>query len=481
MFFSRITLEDKLGKAFEPCIFAALNSSKAMIVLGTKPEYFNAVWVKNEWSRYLSLIRKGAKKVLIPAYKDVDPYDLPEEFSHLQAQDMSKLGFMQDLIRGVKKITSVSCPVNSGSVTGTDNIINPNTTSIIKRAYIFLEDSAWDKAFEYCEKALDLDPENDEAYVGLLLANLKIKTVDGLSDSSVTFGHNDYFKKAYRYSNAENKRKLQDLVYENNYRIAVSKYKNAGSEIEFKKAWSIFKSIPGYRDSDALAQDCQQKAQASREESLQKAQASKMEEIYMVGISHYKMNTIEGYKSAIVNFQMIIDYKDSKDMINISNESIEKITAKNIAIKKKRKIIILACFAIGIASFISLNVLTAPSRSIRAERISNQLIGITMWDWEEIKSNDYYEIRETSFKFEEDRKVEYTYEYTKKVTKTYTYYDHGHRDTSDITKYITDYYVEVPIFGDPRVIIEGKDYALTVNKDDKPISMHRGDVDYQDR
>ena len=104
VFFARITLEDKLGSAYEPYIFAALNSAKVMVVLGTKPEFFNAVWVKNEWSRYLALIKQGQKKMLIPAYKDMDPYDLPEEFSHLQAQDMSKLGFMQDLIRGIKKI-----------------------------------------------------------------------------------------------------------------------------------------------------------------------------------------------------------------------------------------------------------------------------------------------------------------------------------------------------------------------------------------
>ena len=101
VFFSRITLEDKLGTAYEPYIFAALNSAKAMVVIGTRPEYFNAVWVRNEWSRYLSLISSGARKTLIPAYRDMDPSDLPEEFSHLQAQDMSKLGFMQDLIRGM--------------------------------------------------------------------------------------------------------------------------------------------------------------------------------------------------------------------------------------------------------------------------------------------------------------------------------------------------------------------------------------------
>ncbi|MDE7188112.1 MAG: TIR domain-containing protein [Lachnospiraceae bacterium] len=104
VFCSRITLEDKLGMAYEPYIFAALHSARIMIVLGTSPENFQAVWVRNEWSRYLSLIRNGEKKVLIPAYRDMDPYDLPKEFSHLQALDMSRLGFAQDLIRGIRKI-----------------------------------------------------------------------------------------------------------------------------------------------------------------------------------------------------------------------------------------------------------------------------------------------------------------------------------------------------------------------------------------
>lgn len=104
VFFSRITLEDKLGTAYEPYIFAALNTAKIMVVIGTSKENLNSVWVKNEWSRFLALTKKDGSKVLIPAYRDMDPYDLPEEFSHLQAQDMSKLGFMQDLIRGIKKI-----------------------------------------------------------------------------------------------------------------------------------------------------------------------------------------------------------------------------------------------------------------------------------------------------------------------------------------------------------------------------------------
>ena len=104
VFYAAITLEDKLGQEYEPYIFAALNSAKVMLVVGTKPEYFNAVWVRNEWSRFLKIIKSDRSKSLIPCYRDMDAYDLPEEFSHLQAQNMSKLGFMQDIIRGIKKL-----------------------------------------------------------------------------------------------------------------------------------------------------------------------------------------------------------------------------------------------------------------------------------------------------------------------------------------------------------------------------------------
>lgn len=67
VFYAAITLEGKLGSAYEPIIFAALNSARVMLVIGTKPEYFNAVWVKNEWSRYLKIIKKTEASCLFPA------------------------------------------------------------------------------------------------------------------------------------------------------------------------------------------------------------------------------------------------------------------------------------------------------------------------------------------------------------------------------------------------------------------------------
>lgn len=104
VFFARITLEDKLGQEYEPYIFAALNSAKVMLVIGTKPEYYNAVWVKNEWSRYLALAKSDRNKLIIPCYRDMDAYNLPDELSLFQSQDMGKIGFIQDLIRGIKKV-----------------------------------------------------------------------------------------------------------------------------------------------------------------------------------------------------------------------------------------------------------------------------------------------------------------------------------------------------------------------------------------
>ena len=67
VFFARVTLESKLGTQYEPYIFAALSSAKVMLVVGTKPEYYNAVWVKNEWARFLGMMNSSnARKYIIP-------------------------------------------------------------------------------------------------------------------------------------------------------------------------------------------------------------------------------------------------------------------------------------------------------------------------------------------------------------------------------------------------------------------------------
>ncbi len=337
VFFARITLEDKLGTAYEPYIFAALNSSKVMVALGTKPEYFNAVWVKNEWSRYLALIKNGEKKMLIPAYKDMDPYDLPEEFSHLQAQDMGKLGFMQDLIRGIRKILNAD---EEKPTVVRETVVasgNANVQPLLKRAFMFLEDGDFKSADEYCEKVLDIDPENGHAYLGKLMAELKVKVQEKLKDCAEPFDESNNYQKAVRYGDKELAEALKGYVEfiknrneENRlkkaYDEACKAMNNAKTEEQFKDAGKKFLEINRYRDSKALCESCYAKAI----------------ELYKKGIydeakKDMTSDTVSLLEKAIELFESIADYEDAGTKVGECKVRIEELKAK--AERKKKKAI----------------------------------------------------------------------------------------------------------------------------------------------
>ena len=169
VFFSRISLEDKLGVEYEPYIFAALNSARLMLVVGTDYEHFDAVWVKNEWSRFLKLISSGQKKVLIPVFKNMDPYDMPKEFAKLSAQDMGKVGAMQDLLRGVEKILGSKTEEKKETVVIQQSSGGPNVQAMLDRGSMALEDKKWEDAQGFFNRALDMDAKCGEAYLGLFL------------------------------------------------------------------------------------------------------------------------------------------------------------------------------------------------------------------------------------------------------------------------------------------------------------------------
>ena len=214
VFFSRITLEDKLGQQYEPYIFAALNSAKVMVVIGSRPEYFNAVWVKNEWSRYLSLMKRDHKRLLIPCYRDMDPYDLPEELSMLQSQDMSKIGFVQDLLRGIQKVMQqpTSAPQVVRVETATVETNAPGVTSLLKRAALFLEDGDTASAREYYDRVLDIDPECAEAYMGKVCAETGCRKESDLGALNYCVDMRGDWQKAVRFASAGQKQKYEGYM-----------------------------------------------------------------------------------------------------------------------------------------------------------------------------------------------------------------------------------------------------------------------------
>jgi hypothetical protein len=166
--------------------------------------------VKNEWSRFLALMKKDRSKLLLPCYRDMDPYDLPEQLSVLQSYDMSKIGFIQDLIRGISKVLDAEKKPEPVHETVTIQQTNSNVVALIKRGNMALEDGEWDKADQFFEEVLNQDAECVDAYLGKTLAGLHLQHIGLLAESPQAFFHNLHFQKALRFSKGAQLQTLKD-------------------------------------------------------------------------------------------------------------------------------------------------------------------------------------------------------------------------------------------------------------------------------
>lgn len=215
VFYAAITLEDKLGQEYEPYIYSALSSSKVMLVVGTKPEYFQSVWLKNEWSRFLKFAQNDKNRLLIPCYKDMDPYDLPEEFAHFQAQDMSKIGFINDVIRGVRKVVGNSAEASysktSRSHDSSDSAIDER--KMLQRISILLNASDFEGLEEYCDRLLDRDPDYPRAYYYKFLAEHYCHDLQELYSPQKVSALADYYIKGYGYDVSDDQQYRKKVQY----------------------------------------------------------------------------------------------------------------------------------------------------------------------------------------------------------------------------------------------------------------------------
>ena len=347
VFFARITLEDVAGAQYEPYIFAALNSAKVMIVVGTKPEYLNAVWVKNEWSRFLAMMKKDHHKLLLPCYRGMDPYDLPEQLSVLQSYDMAKIGFIQDLIRGVAKVLDADKkPEVVKETVVVNNAAPANATApLLKRAFMFLEDGDFARADEFCEQVLNLEPECAQAYLGKLMAEMKVTQQEALKDCAQPFHTSVNFQKAVRFGDDGLKLAMKEyidhIVARNKAAELARKYKEATtamstskSEANYKRAAAMFNSISDYQDSAELANKCLENAEVARKDAIIDEAAELV-----------KRNTIDANEMAIRRLEPIADWKWAGKMIEQCHTNIQtlkeieeekRLAAKRLAKRRKR-------------------------------------------------------------------------------------------------------------------------------------------------
>ena len=134
------------------------------------------------------MMRKDKSKLLIPCYRDMDPYDMPEQLTVLMSYDMGKIGFIQDLIRGVNKVLDADKPKEKEAVHETVVVKNEggaNTDALLKRGNMALEDGDWKRADEFFEQVLNQNAECAEAYLGKFLAENKCGDTDKYADKRI--------------------------------------------------------------------------------------------------------------------------------------------------------------------------------------------------------------------------------------------------------------------------------------------------------
>ncbi len=302
VFFSRISLEDKLGQEYEPYIFAALNSAKIMLVFGTKYDYFNAVWVKNEWSRFLQLIAKGEKKTLIPCYRDIDVYDMPKEFQHLQSQDMAKVGAIQDLVRGIGKII----PLNY------NNLNNRKQKQQKKNNNSNKKTSA--NQHKNKRKPLLIFIVAVIACFIIFFAYRQLSLSNKYNNAINLYNRSNYDEAISEFEKLNNYKDSQKMLAECKYGKAISLYQLKN----YKGAFNIFKAIKDFSDSTSYMEKCNSEYIKELKETSFNVQYVLTKGVYEIDQSAFEKVTINSITGRIVNESVELIF-DINSQINITN------------------------------------------------------------------------------------------------------------------------------------------------------------------
>ncbi|MCH5162065.1 MAG: leucine-rich repeat protein [Clostridiales bacterium] len=226
VFFSPVSIGKDTGiegEKYEPRILKALQTSQAMILLGSKTEYLEGQWVQNEWRRYLYFIDKGKKKSasLILGYQQAMP-PLPPALKDVQWPnfDWFKDGYLKVLdeklafVKSSKGLKSMlkARKVNSNFDTDADldfgytgkrvSISGKGYDSIVlsasdERELALAESALQAKQFSGAKNLFNnlikKNPNNAQAYWGRFKARIKAEK-DGQVQHRITApGTEEYF------------------------------------------------------------------------------------------------------------------------------------------------------------------------------------------------------------------------------------------------------------------------------------------------
>ncbi len=248
---------------------------------------------------------------------------------------------------------------NSGNAVKSTVSINTNASvdSLIKRGMLYLEDSDWKTALAYFENALDADPTNPDAYIGKMMIDYRLKSLDELAKYDQVVADNANYIKALRFAEGEKKNeiaKINETIKGNiEFNKQLEKYNealaifNTGGVENYDKARKLFLKLDSFKDSAEMAENClNEKYMAAK--SLIKSSHNSADVRKGINI----LKELPGYKDA----ENLISQAEEIENVYVvaeNKKAEEKKQAAVIAEKKKKKtMLIIAPIVVAVLALI---------------------------------------------------------------------------------------------------------------------------------
>lgn len=216
---------------------------------------------------------------------------------------------------------------------------------LLERAFMFLEDGDWDKADIYCESVLDQNPKCAEAYLGKLMAEVKIGKKEDLSKAKEPLDQSGNYRKVMRFADESLRERLSNAkeVQHNEqlYAEAMACMTAASDEDAYRNAAQKFYFLGSYKDASAHREQCLQRADRIRADRMQREETKRKEDIYSRAEKCMRLGTVEGCNSAIQLYESVPNFRSSAAQISECRRKIEEIKAKEaarqVAVEKAKK------------------------------------------------------------------------------------------------------------------------------------------------
>ncbi len=182
-------------------------------------------------------------------------------------------------------------------------VIGIETTALIKRAFLFLEDGEIYNAERYIEQALNQDPENPQVYMARLMLEHRVKSpLELLNELNTPLEEEKLFQRALRFAVGEYKSQLEGFAQasrdmleqermraekeeaeerarqkvlmlekkEKYYQEAVLNWQKAKTPDEIQAVINRFEKLNGYKDVDELLSDAREDLAEAKKRKLTK-------------------------------------------------------------------------------------------------------------------------------------------------------------------------------------------------------------------